>query len=496
MTQSKYKSLIKNALWGSGSYVFITAISFLILPFIVKRLTVEGYGIYVLVTSLIGYYGILDFGLGSALVKFVSEYNEKREYELSTLYINSAVIFQIVVGFIASCTIFIFAKEITHLFNVSKYNIGSTIQALKICAFGFFFTFVTGAYKSALQGLQLYKFTSIIDSASNLVLNLSLLIILHLGFGLVGAVTVNVATALIVLVIYIIILFRIEKNYRFILKVNFKVMNQIFSFSSFVFLSKISNIFSTYIVRFIVSFFLGPAAVTYYVVPSKIIGAVGGIASSAINVVFPFSSQMNARNDEEGIKKLFIEGSLIFTAVTIPILMLIILFSYPILYVWMGREFADKGWLVLSVITFSSFLGSLSAIPNLILLGQGNSRLIGIFSIITLVTYTIFTPVLTKYYGVTGTAIALLIATSTVIYYVLYKSTQFNKIDFGMYLKAVLGPHAIPFILLFVLFTLTLILNIKLNLFSMIVGISLTIFYYLFLIKKEIIPLKKYLPTL
>lgn len=496
MNKNKYTSLIKNSLWGSSSFLFITAVSFLILPFIIKKLTVEGYGIYVLATSLIGYFGILDFGLGFALVKFVSEFKEKNEYDFLNLYINSVIIFQFLVGFAASWTIYFFAKEITHLLNVSKFNTESTIQALRICSFGFFFTFVAGAYKSALQGLQLYKFTSIIDSISNLVLNFSILIILYHGYGLVGAIVANVVTTLIVLFIYIITFSLKEKEYRFILKVHFGALRQIFSFSSFVFLSQISNIFSTYIVRFVITIFLGPSAVTYYVVPSKIIGAVGGLASNAINVVFPFTSQMNVRDDKEGINKLFIEGSSIFTSLIIPIIMLIVLFSYPILLVWMGEEFAEQAWLVLSIITFSGFLGSLSTIPNLLLLGQGNSHLIGIFSIITIFTYTIFLPVFTKYFGIIGTALALLIASSTIIYYVLLKSTQFHGINLVHYLKMVLGPHIIPLVLLFVLFTLTLILDIKLNLFSLIIGISVMSFYYFYLFKNEIIPLKKVLNSI
>ena len=486
-----YNKLVKNSAWNSGSFVFITLVSFLVLPFIIKKLTIEGYGIYILITSLIGYYGILDLGLGSALVKFTAELKAKNENQLLNTYINSTIIFQGGVGVIASACLLIFSHQILSILNVSQKNFAESIIGIKLCALGFFFTFIASAYKAVLQGLQLYKYTSLLEGSFNLFINVFLVIVLYLGYGLVGAIFINVFMAFCSLTIYYFLARKNLPGYKFVPEIDVVVVKNIFNFSFFVFLSKISGIFSTYLVRFAISIFLGPAAVTYYVVPSKVVGAVGGVASSAVSTIFPFSSQLKAVEKKEEIKKLFLQSTRIFAAVLLPLTLFISLFSKQILTIWMGKEFALQSWMVLSVIAVSSFIGSFSAIPNLIILGQGNSKLIGLFSLMNIVSYLIFIPLLTEMFGIIGTAYSLLITSGIVIIYVLYKTTQYTEITLSEYYVAVIKPHLVIFLLVVVILFPTLLFIQNQNVILLTGGgVLLMSLHYIFLIKRNIIPYK------
>jgi len=443
---SNYKRLILNTIWGSGSFLFITIISFFILPFIVQKLSVSGYGIYILITSIVGYYGILDLGLGNALIKYVSEFYEKEDFWNLNLYINSTIIFLAIIGILTSSLIVYYSNGILQLLNIKSDQSDISKSAIQIASLGFFFTFLSSGYKSALQGLQLFKITSLVDSFSILILNILLLVTLSLGYGLLGAIIVNVFIAIFTFFIFFIYLNKKLLLYKFSFFIDLNIIKKIFGFSLFVFFSKLSNIFATYIVRFVIAFFLGPIAVTYYIVPSKLVGAIGGISSSAIATIFPFTSQMEANGDENGIKNMFLRGASLFTALTLPVILFTIIFSQPILTVWMGNDFAEKTWMVLGIITFSGFIGSLSAIPNLIILGKGNSKLIGLFSIVTIVLYILFMPILTKYFGIIGASISLLISSLGVIILVIKKTTHFINVSIKEYFNLVIKPHLIFFI--------------------------------------------------
>jgi O-antigen/teichoic acid export membrane protein len=48
------------------------AISFFMMPFLVRNLGDRMYGIWTLVGSVLGYYGLIDIGLSSAVVRFIS----------------------------------------------------------------------------------------------------------------------------------------------------------------------------------------------------------------------------------------------------------------------------------------------------------------------------------------------------------------------------------------------------------------------------------------
>lgn len=486
----RYNKLIKNIFWNSGSFVFITLISFLLLPYIIKKLSVEGYGIYILITSLVGFYGMLDLGLGNALIKYVAELYELKENEKLNLYINSTVIFQGIIGIIALIVTLFFSKNILDILNISDEHLTEATTALKLCALGFFFNFISSAYSSVLQGLQLYKLTSLVGSFFNLVLNVLVAVVLYMGYGLIGSIIVNVVIAIVTFACYYILVKNRVPKYRLSIFIKIKALKEIIVFSLFIFLSKISAIISNYVVKFVISFFLGPTAVTYYTVPSKIVGAVGGIASSGLSSFFPFTSQLNARQSDREIKALFLKGSRIFIASVTPINIFICLFSYQILSIWMGRDFAEETWFVLSIISFSSYVGGFSAIPNLIILGKGNSKLIGLFSIFTIVLYAIFLPILTKLFGIIGTSFALLISSVGVIYYVIYKTTKIIEINIKEYYSIVLRPHIISFFLAICFYLLLQFLRQESPIIILGIGFLLIILNYFFLNKTQIFPIK------
>ena len=72
-------------------------ISILMTPFMVLRLGDDGYGIVALISGLVGYSGILYFGLGAAVVKFVAEHHAREDYD--ELNVTCATIFGVYLGF-------------------------------------------------------------------------------------------------------------------------------------------------------------------------------------------------------------------------------------------------------------------------------------------------------------------------------------------------------------------------------------------------------------
>ena len=71
------RKIVRNTAANTFMKISHYVIAFLMFPFIIRHVGVEDYGIYLLVGAFVGYFGLLDFGVGSALVKYVAEYNAK-----------------------------------------------------------------------------------------------------------------------------------------------------------------------------------------------------------------------------------------------------------------------------------------------------------------------------------------------------------------------------------------------------------------------------------
>ena len=63
------------------SIIISTIVQLLYTPFLIRMLGQSEYGLYSLVSSVIGYLTVLDLGFGNAIVVFTAKYRANKEYE-------------------------------------------------------------------------------------------------------------------------------------------------------------------------------------------------------------------------------------------------------------------------------------------------------------------------------------------------------------------------------------------------------------------------------
>lgn len=439
------KHLVRNAIFNSGSWSVHVLVAFFTTPYIVYKLSAEVYGIYALLTGLIGFYGLLDLGLGQGVTKFVAQYNTDKNDDGIQRSINAALMVQVLLGLTASALILLFNTEILNILNVAEAHFSAASNSLNVFALGFFLKMIATTFDASLQGLQRYDITGKVDAFINILVNVGIVMLLFWGFGLEMVVNWTVFSTVLSFIILGIILKKQLPFWKFSFRVSAADFKTLFNFSGYVFISRISSLFTNYIVRFFISAYLGTTAVTYYVVPMKIVNMVGGFLGSLFRALFPYASELGARGDKERIKKVFIEGSKYFAALSLPACLIIIVFARPIMILWMGGPFAEETWLILAMLASVSSIGALSTVPTHVAIGLGYTKLRSIFSVITVVLYVLLLPLLTDVWQIYG-VIASVFFASTVpgIVFVLYFSEKILDIPLFYYLRRVVGFHLVP----------------------------------------------------
>lgn len=439
--------LFKNALFNSVSRLLSVIVLLATTPYLVRKLTVDGFGIFALMTSLVGYYGLLDLGMGQGLIKFIAQYRAVDNHEAMSQAINASLWVQGLLGMLGAACLFAFCRPLLILLHVPDPFFADAVFALRISIVGYFFTMLTGSFSSVLMGLQRYDLTATIAIISNIFLNILFVVLLKLGLGLREVVGLNAAFALVNFLIYYFLVRRLLPGWRYSVRVNLVHFRRQLKFSIYMFIAQLSSIISNYFVRFICGFYGGPAAVTLYVIPTRILGAYLNLLNSSFQVVFPFSSELGSLRDRVRIKKLFSQGATLFSALLFPVLLMMIVFAKPILRLWIGAAFAESGWLILVLLGWSTLIAASSTLPNLIALGLGYSRLIGIFSIFSILFYAVLLPLFTRRWGVPGTAWAMLISTLPGIVLVVCIAWRILGADALAFFKHVFGFHLIPCLL-------------------------------------------------
>ena len=90
------KKLLHGSAAKALNFVIMIATSFFMMPFLVRSLGEERYGLWTLVGSFLGYYGLMDIGLSSAVVRFISRaVGRKDDEEVRTVIATSFYMFLI-----------------------------------------------------------------------------------------------------------------------------------------------------------------------------------------------------------------------------------------------------------------------------------------------------------------------------------------------------------------------------------------------------------------
>ena len=74
MSLTSRKTIFKNGLYNVGAMVVPAILLLVATPLMVKWLDLERYGLWVLCSTLLGLFGLLDFGLKETAITFIPKY--------------------------------------------------------------------------------------------------------------------------------------------------------------------------------------------------------------------------------------------------------------------------------------------------------------------------------------------------------------------------------------------------------------------------------------
>ncbi|OQX54922.1 MAG: hypothetical protein B5M53_05155 [Candidatus Cloacimonas sp. 4484_209] len=484
------KSNLKNSVYGTLGFIFPLAINLVTAPYIVHKLTPEIYGIYVLSTSLMGLMSFLDLGFGQGIIKFVSEYEAKQDFEGIKNVIGVSSYIYLIMGIIGAIIIFTFSNNLVVLFKVNENYKDLAHYVFQMTAIGFFINFLTSIFNPIPKALQRYDISTKVQTTIWLLLNLSIVGLLYLGHGLKEVIIASLGFGMVRLVTYFSIYRKMLPGIP--LKPTFKpeVFKKIFSFSIFTAINGITGNLVFKVDKMIISSFLGTTAVTYYTIPFMIIQMGSGLVGSATQFIFPVASNLSCLGLKEELKGIY-RKAMKYTAVISSVFTAgFIILGGAFLTLWMGADFAKNAEKIIPIITIVFFFQSISVPAFYIYNGLGFSRINMISSLVGSSAYLLAALILIPVFKLTGAALsfAFTLLPFPFYFYYLHRIIETGNRDFYALLLKTLSIIGILYTLFFLLGSIA---NIQPSIVSLIIiGLSLTIFslgtMFLFgLVKKD-----------
>src|SRR3954470_20026228 len=153
-------------------------------PLILHSLGDAAAGIWVLIFSITGYYGLFDLGIRSSVVRYISKAKATNDVEYASRLISTSLFSYSCIGAVALLITLLVSANIDHLFRIDPAFRSTARWLLLIVGCAVSLGFPLGVAGGMLEGLQRFDVTNIADIASTLVRALLIVIALRHGSGL------------------------------------------------------------------------------------------------------------------------------------------------------------------------------------------------------------------------------------------------------------------------------------------------------------------------
>jgi O-antigen/teichoic acid export membrane protein len=398
-----------NAGYSVLDYLAQPVLMVLAAPFLVHRLGLSQYGIWMVVSAVIGSVGMLSGGFGDAVVKYVSTYRGRKDDAGVVRTIRGTIAINGVLGGVFAAAIIATAPfAASQVFKVEPGLLRACIAALQIGGVILFVRSIESVFVSALRAFERYGPTVKLSLFTRSATILAALLLVWLGCGVKGIMVATLLVALCGAAGQAIAMRSTIGPVLLLPAFDKAVLSEIAAFGCFSWLQATAAVAFSHGDKLLVGAFLGTSAVAYYTLCVQAAQPVHGLVSAALNFLFPHISERYESGDTRGVKRAYRLSMLANFAVVVAICLPMMIFAQRILTIWMGREFAQHAHVLLVSLTAAFGLLAINIVPFYLLLGLGRVRLACVFNLTAGLMLMASLPLAVPHFGIAGAGICRL----------------------------------------------------------------------------------------
>lgn len=399
-----------NVGWNFSAQLWLLVLAVVATPYLVGRLGVEAYGLYALVFALIGWFAVLDLGLGVATVKYVSEEHARGDARAVQRIVGTALTLYLSAGVLGAAVLALSASVLAReVLRVRPSTVDLAVDALQLAALGFLVLMPLAAFTAlptALQRLDLVNRRSIGFGSLSL---LGTVGVLAAGYGLLEAIGVALAVNGLAAVSFARLSHRLLPQVSLRPSLHGPTARRLLGFGSLKFLGQMSTQAVYHLDKLLVGALLGVAAVAFYAIPvlvaQRLVALVAGVATAFL----PAASDLHARSDAARFDELYVRASKLVALLVFPSAALLALYAEPILQLWVGEEFARRSVWPLRLLAAGYAINALTTMPALAADSIGRPRVTAAFSVGSAALNVALSLALIPPFGLVGASFAILL---------------------------------------------------------------------------------------
>jgi O-antigen/teichoic acid export membrane protein len=429
----------RNVLWNWAGIVVQMLVGVVVAPFLIRRLGEENYGIWIIIGSLTGYFGLLELGVRASMGRHIAFHLAKADADGVNAILNTAVAaLCATAGVIAALTLG-FVIAFSHIFQIPPDQVRPAQIALLLVGLNLAVTFPIAVFDSVLWALQRFDLINLIEIPISALRMAAVFYFIPRGYGLIALAVIAIATSVAGAAIKMLLSFKVEPRLRLSAHyVSPPAARQIYSFGVWSFLLSMARRTRAYLSPLLIGAILSVQVVTLYSLAARLIGYASQFLVASTGVLTPVATALHAQDQTAQQKRLFLEGGKYCTAIALYFMLLFVFLGRPFITLWVGPHLAPAASL-LNILVVGEVIPMSQWVTYSMILAMARHKLSAIVALLEVAAMVALMLILVRPMGLTGVCIAIALAGTACrgIFQIAY-GCRLMRVDFATYFAAAL----------------------------------------------------------
>ena len=441
---------------GTGIHL---ALQFIIVPVLINTYSIEGYGLYVILTffSLFNGLTFIDFGTQSYVISKISKFYIKQDYKSYSATIKDYLVIVTILGLIFLLIFYVYGRELsTIIFDPNTFdNVNTSLFVLSI-GISLFIDFLLMYCYTILESILRKDLIEISRVMRIGIFACGVIFLVDYGDSFDKLLMYYIFSSVLTLIAAGLMTIILMKGV-FVTNVKASIIGikDIFTESKSIFSTRIIGFINNHSSKLIIASLLPLGVLAQYDISLKIVNLIRTVSSKANQIgILPYSSYLSESESKGKLSGFFLKTTKYILLLIIPLTLLVINYSSEIIYLWL-EESGTGNTKLITLLLIQILILTLISSGSIIIISINKVNkivkisLINSIVLLSLLCFSIYN------IGMIGVGYALLF--SSLIYIPVYLRILLKELKLvpSVFIKKVLLEHIILTIMLELLFIAT-----------------------------------------
>lgn len=401
-----FRHVARNVLFNWFGTLVSMAAGFFLSPFILHRLGDVAVGVWMVAVSAVGYLGLLDLGMQSAVLRFISKGRTQGDHESASDALSAALWVRLQISALVLLLSVLLAVAFPYICKVDATLASDARTAVMIIGLTTAVTMSLGVFGAVLSGLNRYDLRNMVTLFQTAIRITCIVIALRTGHGIVSIALSELAAVILGNILLVIVAIRLYPELQIRLnRPSQHTLKRIWTYSAYAFLTTIAVKLVYQTDNLVIGAFVSVAAVTPYAYANALCRYVDQVVSAMGLTFVPAASTYEALGDSGRLEMLYKNGTRATLAICLPIVITLVVRGRSFMGLWMGPQYAKTSGTVLIILVTAMLFSFANRTAAAIAFGIEKHKTSAIWAIGEGVANLVLSVILARKYGILGVAV-------------------------------------------------------------------------------------------